>query len=254
MKAVNLIPADQRAGRGLGAGRSNGGAYAVLVVIAGFAIMALLYGDAAHKISSRNAELARIASHTQRVENQAEALSPYAGFISLQEKRVQAVETLLASRFDWANAIHELGRVLPSGTSVSSFAGTIGAPGATNGKPAAATSGGAVASSTPPGSVPAFTLSGCASSQRLVADLLARLRLMAGVSEVQLTSSTVSTDGGTASGAGSCPAHDPGYTVQVIFQPLPTAAAASAAASKAKLADTTSPAASSAAASGGSAR
>ncbi len=48
----------------------------------------------------------------------------------------------------------------------------------------------AVTSATPPGSVPTFTLSGCATSQSEVAQTLDRLRLIDGVSEVTLQSST----------------------------------------------------------------
>jgi len=44
VRAVNLIPLEQRAGSGPAAGRSEGGAYAVLVLLAGLAVFALLYG------------------------------------------------------------------------------------------------------------------------------------------------------------------------------------------------------------------
>ena len=52
MRAVNLIPADQRGGAPVGAGRSEGGAYAVLAVIAGLAVMAVLYGKAHHAVEA----------------------------------------------------------------------------------------------------------------------------------------------------------------------------------------------------------
>ncbi len=56
MRAVNLIPVEQRSGQPVGAGRSQGGAYAVLVVVGGLALMAYLYGEARHQISSRGAQ------------------------------------------------------------------------------------------------------------------------------------------------------------------------------------------------------
>ena len=43
MRAVNLIPADQRAGAAGVGGRSGGGAYAVLALVGGLALLALLY-------------------------------------------------------------------------------------------------------------------------------------------------------------------------------------------------------------------
>ncbi len=78
--------------------------------------------------------------------------------------------TLVDSRFDWAHVLHEFGRVLPAQASISSLSGTVGST--RRGRelelrqlqppPRAPT----VTSATPPGSVPTFTLTGCATSQR----------------------------------------------------------------------------------------
>jgi hypothetical protein len=233
MRAVNLIPAEQRTGAELGAGRSQGGAYAVLAVIAGLAVMIALYGKADHAISTKTAQAASLAQQAQTAETLASRLAPYTSFVAMREQREQAVETLLESRFDWAHVFHEFGRVLPVGTSVSSLDGSIGAKaaaGASKG-PVGGTSAptGTVASSTPPGSVPTFTVSGCAVGQPEVAELLERLRLIDGVSEVTLTGSTSSSIGGGGGSTGGCPPHDPSYTVQVTFEPLPATSAVVAA-------------------------
>jgi hypothetical protein len=123
--------------------------------------------------------------------------------------------------------------VLPLGTSVSSLDGTVGAKVAAVGSKApigsAAPAAGSVASSTPPGSVPTFTISGCAVGQPEVAELLERLRLIDGVSEVSLTSSTSSTTGAGGGATGGCPPHDPSYTAQVTFEALPATSAVVAA-------------------------
>jgi hypothetical protein len=242
MRAVNLIPADQRTGAELGAGRSQGGAYAVLALIAGLAVMAVLYGKADHQISSTSAQAATLTSQAQSAEALTSRLAPYTSFIALREQRTQDVETLLDSRFDWAHAFHEFGRVLPAGASVNSLDGTIGAV-STKGAKAASSS--TVASSTPPGAVPTFTLSGCAIGQPVVAELLERLRLIDGVSEVELTSSESSTTGGGGASTGGCPAHDPAYTAQITFEPLPSATAVSAAVAPTKTVSDPSAAASS---------
>ena len=47
MRAVNLIPSEERRGKTAGVGRSQGAAYGVLGLIAGLAILALLYGSPA---------------------------------------------------------------------------------------------------------------------------------------------------------------------------------------------------------------
>lgn len=245
MRAVNLIPSDSRAGSAPVAGRSGGAAYAVPAVIGGLAILALLYGLAHHQISSRRGQLASLSARAQRAQAEAGQLAPYTNFIALREERTRAVSDLVDARFDWAHAFHELGRVLPRDASIGSLDGTIGggvggaaAPAAAGSATAAASAtstsaasgaaaGPAVTSATPPGSVPTFTLSGCATSQKQVALTLTRLRLIDGVGEVTLQSSTKSntTSSAGGAGAGSCAAGDPAFTIQVTFAPLPSSAA-----------------------------
>src|SRR5262249_18802721 len=135
-------------------------------------------------------------------------------------------------------------RVLPKDASISTLTGTVGAAGkpgsggsAAPPSPSASGSGsssgasppgpgGAAASSssassaTPPRSVPGFPPSGCATSQSEVALTLQRLRLIDGVSEVTLQSSTKSAAGGSGGEAG-CPAHYPAFSVQITFAALP---------------------------------
>ncbi len=232
MRAVNLIPSEQRGGASVGAGRSGGAAYAVMVVLGGFALLAFLYGRADHQISSGRAQAATLTAQAQRAQGETSRLAPYTSFIALREQRTSAVSELVDSRFDWAHAFHEFGRVLPPEVSVSSITGAIGgaaAGGASAGAsastaPAGAPSSGTVASATPPGSVPLFTLAGCATSQPAVALMLDRLRLMDGVSSVTLQSSTKSSASGSGGGSGACTGGQPAYTVQVAFDALPTAA------------------------------
>ena len=126
MKAVNLIPSDERRGATV-VGRSQGAAYGVVGLIAGLAILALMWGVAHHQTSSRRAEAASLSAQTARAQESASKLTPYTSFISMREQREQAVSQLVDSRFDWAHAFHELGRVLPIEASISSLEGTIGA-------------------------------------------------------------------------------------------------------------------------------
>jgi Tfp pilus assembly protein PilN len=213
MKAVNLIPADQRAGGGSARGQSDGGAYIVLGLLAGVAVLALLYGVALHQVSSRKTEVANVTAQVQATQARASELAPYVSFKTMYQQRLQAVSELVGTRFDWAHAFHELGRVLPADASLSSVHGIIGSASAA----AAPTAGGGVASATPPGTVPTFTLAGCATSQSEVAQTLQRLRLIDGVGSVTLQSSSK----GKAGGSGGCPGSDPAFAVQVAFAPLP---------------------------------
>ncbi len=238
MRAVNLIPSEQRGGGAIGA-RSEGAAFAVLGLLAGIAVLTLMYGLAHHSLSSRRSEAASLTAHVAEVQAQASQLAPYTSFVTLREQRLQAISTLIGSRFDWSTAMGELSRVLPSDVSLSSLQGTIGtttgstpsskgSPSSPSSSPSAATATVAVSSATPPGAVPTFTLAGCATSQVVVAQTLVRLRLVSGVSNVTLQSSTKT--GGSGAGAssgstGGCPSGDPVFSAQVTFQPLPAAPA-----------------------------
>ena len=227
MKAVNLIPAAQREGAAVGAGRSEGGAYAVLALLAGIALLAVLYGKASHDVSSRKAQAASLTAQAQNAKSAASELAQYTTFTSLRDQRTQAVETLVASRFDWAHAFHEFGRTVPFGVSFTSLDGTIGSGSSTASVASSSTASSAaspVASATPPGSVPTFTLAGCAVSQRVVAQMLERLRLIDGVNEVSLQSSTAagsSSGSGGGGGGGGCPGSAPSFSVTITFAALP---------------------------------
>jgi len=232
MRAVNLIPAEERRGVSVGGGRSGGAAYILLGAFGLLAVFVLLYGLARHQVSDRKGKLASIAVQKRQAEESASALAPYTSFIALREERVKAVEAVVDSRFDWAHAFHELGRVLPRDASIASLDGTIGAGTATTtttaSAPAATTAASASAtasSATPPGSVPTMTLTGCAATQSEVALTLQRLRLMDGVSSVNLQSSVRNEGSGGSSGAsstGGCKPSSPSFTVQIAFEPLPT--------------------------------
>jgi hypothetical protein len=245
VKAVNLIPLDQRGGAGPAAGRSQGGAYAVPVLLAGLGIMTLFYGTARHEIASGRAKSTAIAAQTSEAQARATALAPYTTFVKLQEERVQAVTTLAASRFDWSYAFHELGRVLPRSASISSLTGTVGA--ATSTTSTSSGSGAAkaasVTSATPPGSIPVFVISGCAISQSEVAQTLARLRLIDGVSEVTLQSSTRPAGSSSGGSGGGCPGTDPAFAMTITFNPLPAAPAGGSTATTATAANTSTGAA-----------
>ncbi len=227
MRAVNLIPAEQRGGASVGAGESQGGAYALLALVAGIAVLAALYGAARHQVASTKAQAVTVTGEAQRAQAAAQSLAPYTSFIAMREQRLQAVATLVNSRFDWAHVFHEFGRVLPPGISISALDGTVGTTSTTGGSGAGSAGAGTsssapVASSTPPGSLPVFTLTGCASSQQQVALMLERLRLMDGAGSVTLQSST---KGGGSSGTGTCPPTAPVFTAQITFAPLPTSSA-----------------------------
>ncbi len=224
MRAINLIPGEQRQGAGSLTGRSGGGALIVLAVVAGLAVLVLMYGSASHRISSQKGQAASLTAQANAIKARTGQLAPYTSFVTMANQRTQTVAQLVQARFDWSHALHELGRVMPAGTALATLHGAVGPAGAASGAAVTPAAGGTPASSTPAGSVPAFTLTGCATSQTVVAQTLQRLKLMDGASEVQLQSSTQSASGGSgsasASGGGGC--GDASFSAQVVFQGLPS--------------------------------
>jgi hypothetical protein len=152
MRAVNLVPAEQRGGASRGAGRSQGGAYVVLGILAGLALLAVLYGSARHKVSSDTSKAAALETKVQAVQANTSSLAPYTSFVALREQRVDAVSQLVNSRFDWAHAFHELGRVLPANVSITSLTGTVGSTSGSGGSAPAAAPASSASSASPAGS------------------------------------------------------------------------------------------------------
>jgi hypothetical protein len=241
MRAVNLIPADQRSGGSPFAEASGGAAYVLVAVVLGLAVMAFMYGEADNEIGEKQAEANRLSAEASKASSEASRLAPYTSFVSLREERLKDVQQLANTRFDWAHAMHELGRVLPSDAALSSLTATIGSTSSSGGSVAAkatsaataaasGSSAGAssVSSATPQGSTPVFNLGGCAGSQSGVAQVMNRLRLMDGVSDVNLQSSTKSggsggSGGSGASGAsgGGCASGGATFAMTVTFDALP---------------------------------
>jgi hypothetical protein len=255
MRAVNLIPTDQRSGGSVGAGRSGGAAYAVLALLVGVAVLSVAYGKASRTVSSEKSKAAELTARAQQDKAAAEALAPYTSFVALRQQREAAVTSLVDTRFDWAHAFHELGRVLSGQTSIQSLTGQVGASGGSSSSSSSSShssstaSAGTVSSATPAGSVPTFTLSGCATSQTAVAQTIQRLRQMDGVQEVTLQSSTKSS-GGSAGAAGSCPPSAPIFNATITFEPLPSATEAASATHTSPVSSTTAGAAAPATAGG----
>lgn len=233
MRAVNLIPAEQREGAGSLTGRSEGAALILLGLVAGLALLAVLYGSARHSESKDRAELSTINAEASVVRAEIGKLAPYTSFIAMANQRVQTVSQLVGARFDWSHSFNELGRVLPRQTTLTSLHGQVGGsgPGSSAGStPAAA--GATPTSATPPGSMPTFTISGCATSQSEVAQTLQRLRLIDGVTDVTLQSSVKAAPAGSSAGSGGSSGSGAGggacgpgtatFAATIAFTGLPT--------------------------------
>ena len=222
MRAVNLLPPDLRSGpKGpaptvpTGVENSGAGAFVVLGVLA-FAVLALAaYVLAGNSVKDRKAELAAATAKSAAVSSQAAALKPYADFESLANARVQTVKDLAGSRFDWEQSLRDLSRAVPADVTIASFKGDLGG---------GSSSGGSTLRSAV--TAPAITLTGCTYSQTKVAELMARLRNIDGVTRVSLSKSDkeatadgASTDRNAPSTTGFCGRSDvPAFELVVFFE------------------------------------
>jgi Tfp pilus assembly protein PilN len=228
MRAVNLIPEGERKGAGGAAGKSGGAAYVLIGALALLVVMAAAYALSGKSINDKKADLARVTKQADAAQAQAARLSAYTRFTDLRTKRVQTVSQLAQSRFDWAHALREVARVIPTNAWLVQLNGTV-TPGVNTG---GGTGAGGLRGSLP---VPAVEISGCTTSQSSVAKVLARLRMIDGVQRVSLADSSKSDAGGGGAGGGGggvtdCRAgssHFPLFNAVVFFD-APAVAAASA--------------------------
>lgn len=231
MKAVNLLPPEQRAvSKAASAPTASGpavGAFGVLGVLA-LAVAALaVYVLTGNTVKERQAELTQTTQQADAAEQQAAALQRYADFKTLADQRVATVRGLAASRFDWDEALRDLSRALPSDVHLKSISGTTSTAGSGGGNALRS----AIAA-------PAVELSGCTTSQAAVARLMSRLHDMRGVTRVSLSKSSVEDDttsavpsetGGTAESL--CPkGASPSFELVAFFErsAVPAAAAPNA--------------------------
>jgi len=183
MRAINLIPPEQRRGAGGVAGRTGGVVYVIIATLVALVVLGVLYVSAVHQVATRKTTLAQVTAQASAVTSQVTALQPYVAFQSVSQQRIQGVAALAAGRFDWPDAMAQLALSLPHGVHLSSIAGTAAGAGTS----AAAVSGG-----------PSLAIAGCAPTQDVVAATLTRLRELRNV-----TGAGVSTY--AKAGGGGCP-------------------------------------------------
>jgi len=195
MKAVNLIPVEERRGSAASGG-SAVPTYAVLGVLAVLVVMAAAWTLTCRTVNDRKAKLASVEQQATAAEAQANQLSAYSAFSDLRKKRADTVASIAHSRFDWAHVMHEIARIIPPDTHLTGLSGTVSsAAQAPNGAGAALSLRGAN-----PG--PAIDIVGCADGQANVSRMISRLRLIDGVQHVTLAESSKN-DSAAAGGIGA---------------------------------------------------
>lgn len=199
MKAVNLIPSDERRG----ADRSGGAVYVFLGALTTLVVFSAMWVLVNNQVTTKQADLEQVRADTTAAQQQAAALAPFRTFASIREKRVETVKSLANSRFDWGPVLRKMAMVLPRDVWLTSMIGTV-SPGVTlDSSGGGGGSGGDTSSLRGQLPVPAVELQGCTTSQAEVARVLTRLRLIDGVVRVSLASSKKSDKGTVGSSSPS---------------------------------------------------
>ena len=198
MRAVNLIPSEERRGGPGAPGRSGGAVYFLLGGLGILVVALTAYVLTNNSIKDKKAELAKVTNNTTAAEAQAAALRPYRQFASLKQSRATTVASLAQSRFDWEKVMRQLAIVLPNDVWLTQVVGSV-APGVGS----SSGGGGGTGSLRSSVQAPAIELVGCTVSQAEVSRVMVRLRQMDGVTRVSLGSSGAGTGGASGTGASS---------------------------------------------------
>ena len=195
MRAVNLIPVEDR--RGLRGGGSGSGiaSYIVLGVLAAVVAMSAAYTLTNRSLSDKRAQLESVQSQVETAQAQVQRYSSYTGFTALRQKRTETVRSLATSRFDWSHALHELARTIPSNAWLTSLKGTV--------TPGVSIDGGSTDPLRASLQNPALEVVGCTTSQADVSKVISSLRRVDGVERVSLSSSQKLEQGSASSGGSS---------------------------------------------------
>jgi Tfp pilus assembly protein PilN len=223
MKAVNLLPPDLRGTPKKAAGKpaaevpAGVGAYVVLGALAMAVVAFAVFVLAGNAVSDREAKLATVTQEAENATARANALKPYADFQTLAAQRATTVQSLADARFDWHKALDDLSRALPKQVALSEISGNV-RPGVS--------SGGADNPLRSALGSPAISMKGCVDSHTSVARVMSRLRNIAGVTRVSLSSSDkgsmqqagTNADAAAASAGGAyCGAGSPATFDLVVF-------------------------------------
>jgi Tfp pilus assembly protein PilN len=181
MKAVNLIPAEQR--RTKPSGKSSGVAYVLVGLLSVLLAMAVAYVLTSNKVNENQTKAAEAGQEADALEAQAEQMGSFTNFATIKEQRLASVVTTAQTRFDWERLMREVSRIMPEGSWLKTTDASV------LGSDEAATQ--ASSSTAPVGPVgPSATFVGCTRKQSEVAALMVRMRQMYRVSDVELNASS----------------------------------------------------------------
>jgi Tfp pilus assembly protein PilN len=195
MKAVNLIPTEQR--RAQSSGALGGSSYIVLGVLAVLLLMVAGYVLTSNNVNQHKSDAAEAKAEADQLEAEVAARGAYTNFAQLKEARVASVSTVADTRFDWERLMRELSRVMPAGSWLQTTDASV--TGNVTGVEATPTTTGA-----PVTPQPKANLVGCTPEQTDVAAMMVRMRELHRVSDVELNESVKELGASGDAGVDNC--------------------------------------------------
>jgi Tfp pilus assembly protein PilN len=202
VRAINLIPVDQRRGAARGSGgKTSVGVYALLGGLGAAVVCVLAFVLLSNSINEKTEKLAELEAQAQGEKQVADALRPYGQFADMQRARHQQISTLTSGRFDWERALRQLSLAIPRNVYLLNVAAT--------GSPDVEIDGGSASGGLQnirkKNDAPAFVMTGCTYSQHAVARMMIRMRNLDDVTEVHLAKSTRKEDSSAADPTAATP-------------------------------------------------
>lgn len=226
MKPVNLIPPEDRRGDRAPA-RTGAIPYVILATLAVALIAVTAMVLLGNQVSDREATIATLEMQETAISGKADALRPYVEFDELAAARDATVTSLAQSRFDWERVLRELALVIPDDVWLTQAVG------------AATPTDSAAAGTDPSITGPSLALTGCGADHEAVAEFVAALRDIDGVTRVGIASSerpeptedtsAPGSDSGAGGGDEECRTRDliAKFEITAAFDGVPAAVAPS---------------------------
>ena len=194
MKAVNLIPTEQRRARATG--KQSGSSYVLIGALVTLLAMVGAYVVTANNATDRQNKAAAAKAEANRLEAEVAQRGAFTNFSDIKKTRLASVMTVAESRFDWERLMRELSRVMPDGSWLQSTDASV--TGDVGGETTTSTPGQPVAVT------PKANLVGCTPDQSDVARMMVRMRQLHRVSDVELNQSTTEFGKDSEVSAGTC--------------------------------------------------
>ena len=210
MKAVNLIPTEQR--RVQASGKQNGSSYILIGVLVTLLAMVGAYVFTSNNVKDRDAKAAAAKAQADQLEAEVAQRGSFTNFSDIKKTRLASVMTVAGTRFDWERLMRELSRVMPEGSWLQSSDASVS--GDVEGEASTSTDGTAVAA------VPKANLVGCTPDQSDVARMMVRMREIYRVTDVKLNQSSTEVGDNTEITANSCGKYYQ-FDITLSFAPTP---------------------------------